>query len=75
MELGEIEAAVRGLEGVNDVVVIADQLNGATRLVADIANASLDAKPSRLSESLRNTLPDHMIPHEWFLLERLLHNV
>src|SRR6185369_3241248 len=60
IELGEIEAALAGLPGVREAVVVARQdREDETRLVAYVAG---DIEPAILRRSLRERLPEHMVP-------------
>jgi amino acid adenylation domain-containing protein len=62
VELGEVEAALRGCAGVTDAAVVAcagDE--GATRLVAHVATAD-GRVPGGWREHLGARLPGHMIP-------------
>ncbi len=58
VELGEVEAALVSLPAVDEAVVV---LTDATRLAAGVA-ASADVTAASLQESLRDLLPDYMIP-------------
>jgi amino acid adenylation domain-containing protein len=71
VELGEIEAALNAIEGVVEAVVIAvpDELIG-NRLKAFVV-CSEPIAPARLARLCRDRLPDHMIPDEIELRERL----
>src|SRR6185369_16047024 len=55
VELGEIEAALAGLPGVREAVVVARE----DRLVAYVVG---EAEPSLLRLALRERLPEHMVP-------------
>jgi hypothetical protein len=64
VEPGEIEAALRGLPGVEDAAVLAEpDRRGALRLQAHVAGATLEG----LREALAGVLPDHMVPTHWAL--------
>ncbi|MBU8900321.1 amino acid adenylation domain-containing protein [Corallococcus sp. M34] len=73
VEPGEIESALSGHPGVRQVVVVARQDEGAgARLVAFVvaqpgATVGLDA----LRAFARQTLPEHLVPSAWALLEKL----
>ncbi|RUO90569.1 amino acid adenylation domain-containing protein [Corallococcus sp. AB018] len=73
IELGEIEAALRKHPDVRDAVVEPRLLAGERHLVGyviprDAASASRLLTPA-FKESLGETLPPHMVPREWVLLE------
>ncbi|WP_426577170.1 non-ribosomal peptide synthetase [Xenorhabdus stockiae] len=71
IELGEIEARLAQCAGVQQVVVIAREYDTAdTRLVAYIVPDS-DITPgiSELREQLSSSLPEHMVPSAFVMLE------
>ncbi|HHW2159572.1 TPA: pyoverdine non-ribosomal peptide synthetase PvdD, partial [Pseudomonas aeruginosa] len=70
----EIEAALAGLAGVRDAVVLAHDGVGGTQLVGYVvADSAEDAERLResLRESLKRHLPDYMVPAHLMLLERM----
>ncbi len=67
IELGEIEAALLAHPEVREAVVVARAESGETRLVAYTA----PGVPAGLRESLRERLPDYMIPAAFVGLESL----
>jgi amino acid adenylation domain-containing protein len=74
IELGEIEAALSALPGVRDVIAIVrqDTQDGAPadpRLVAYVTGEALDA--AALRQSLRDKLPEFMLPSAIVLLPAL----
>ncbi len=73
IELGEIEAALSQHAAVRDVVVVArDEAPGDRRLVAYVTTS--EAQPPTFAELrryLRATLPEHMIPADFVLLDTL----
>ncbi|PCA77174.1 non-ribosomal peptide synthetase [Pseudomonas aeruginosa] len=74
LELGEIEAALAGLAGVRDAVVLAHDGVGGTQLAGYVvADSAEDAERLResLRESLKRQLPDYMVPAHLMLLERM----
>ncbi|HBL28553.1 MAG TPA: non-ribosomal peptide synthetase, partial [Acidobacteria bacterium] len=63
IEPGEIEAALRGVATVSEVVVLArPEATGGLRLVAYVVSAGAQATGEALQEHLRRSLPEHMIP-------------
>jgi amino acid adenylation domain-containing protein len=73
VDLEEIEAALRSVKGVQDAAVLAiDEPSGDKRLVAYLISRDQDAEPSQACRaSLRNQLPQHMIPTSFVRLEKL----
>lgn len=79
VEPGEIEVQLLALEGVRDAVVAAPTVPGlGQQLVAYVVprDASLDERQAqalfgRLRESLRSTLPAHMVPVRFHRLDAL----
>ena len=70
VELGEIEAALRGLAGVSDAIVVArEDVPGDRRLVAYVV---ADARVAQsLREPLAAQLPGYMVPAVFVALDRL----
>src|SRR6185369_4229703 len=72
IELGEIEAALASLDGVREAVVIArEDTPGNRRLVAYIAGNVSGLTAENLRQSLRDLLPDYMIPTAFVMLSEL----
>ncbi len=75
VELGEVEAALARLPGVEGAAVLARQESGDTRLVAYVAVASAAASaaltPAALREALRERLPEFMVPSAFVFLDAL----
>lgn len=73
IELGEIEAALEAYPGIRDaVVLIKDNSAGDKRLVAYILPEKADHNLiNELRQSLRQRLPDFMVPSVFVLLESL----
>ncbi|NPD29818.1 non-ribosomal peptide synthetase, partial [Corallococcus exiguus] len=72
IELGEVESALRQQESVKDAVVVAKGEGAEKRLVAYVApkaNATLEAEA--LKASLRQRLPEYMVPGAVVVLEAL----
>ncbi|HSF43788.1 MAG TPA: amino acid adenylation domain-containing protein, partial [Thermoanaerobaculia bacterium] len=69
IELGEVESVLAGLPGVREAVVVArEDTPGDRRLVAYVAGGT-DA--GELRRSLRERLPDSMVPAAFVMLEAL----
>ena len=69
VELGEIEAALRALDGVSAAVVLArEDASGGRQLVACVVG---DVAPAALREGLRQRLPPYMVPAVFARMERL----
>lgn len=73
IEPAEIEAALRLLPGVADAVVCAREDNAERRLVAYYTALDCIAGPtaSTLRAGLGHTLPEHMVPSKYVLLDSL----
>jgi len=73
IEPGEIEAAVTGCAGVREcVVVVREDARGEKLLVAYFVGESEEPlRPGELRASLRERLPDYMIPSVFVLLDEL----
>ncbi|HET7866139.1 MAG TPA: amino acid adenylation domain-containing protein, partial [Burkholderiaceae bacterium] len=70
IELGEIEAALLVCPGVREAVVLArEDEPGNKRLVAYLTGAGL--QPEALRAALARSLPEHMVPAAYVLLEDL----
>ncbi|UKE71448.1 non-ribosomal peptide synthetase [Xanthomonas graminis] len=73
IEPGEIEAALRGCDGVHEAVVIARDDTGDKRLVAYVVadQATTPADPATLRLQLAKHLPEHMLPAAYVPLDAL----
>ena len=71
IEMGEIEAALCDLEKVEQAVVVArEDEAGEKRLVAYVA-ARKEIEPQELRDSLKQNLPEYMIPADFVVLESM----
>ncbi|MFF8319167.1 amino acid adenylation domain-containing protein [Streptomyces bobili] len=69
IELGEVEAALRGVTGVTDAAVdVAVDSAGSTRLAAFVTG---DVEVAEVKAELSATLPDYMVPAAFVVLDRL----
>lgn len=69
IELGEIEARLRRHPGVKETVIVArEDVPGEKRLVAYLVGS---ATAEDLRASLKETLPEHMVPAAFVRLERM----
>ncbi len=71
IELGEIETAMAGLEGIREVVVVAQADPDDRQLVAYYVSSGAALDQQRLRAQLRQTLPEHMIPSGFVQLDHL----
>jgi amino acid adenylation domain-containing protein len=69
IECGEVEAALRGLAGVSDAVVVTVDEEGEKALATYCVAERID--PAAIRGELRRILPDHMIPSYFVRLDRL----
>jgi amino acid adenylation domain-containing protein len=69
IELGEVEATLRGCHGVTDAaVVVREDAPGDKRLVAYVVGPAASAE---LKPALKTTLPEYMVPQAFVALDRL----
>ncbi|MET9546762.1 amino acid adenylation domain-containing protein [Streptomyces sp. NPDC006627] len=72
VELGEIEAVVRGLDGVADAAVaVVPDASGNPRLVGYLSGAGTAPDPERVQQHLSGLLPAYMIPVSWLVLDAM----
>jgi nonribosomal peptide synthetase DhbF len=72
IEPGEVEAALLRQGSVSQAVVIArEDVPGHERLVAYVIAAGQSVSPTELREYLRASMPDHMVPSAFVVLDRL----
>ncbi|USJ00461.1 amino acid adenylation domain-containing protein [Xanthomonas prunicola] len=71
IEPGEIEAALRGCDGVREAVVVACNDTGDKRLVAYLVGDMSSVDPATLRADLAARLPDHMLPAAYVRLDAL----
>jgi amino acid adenylation domain-containing protein len=73
VELGEIESALKGCEGVKDAAVIArEEGRGDRRLVAYVvAESGRELNVSELKRRLEEQLPEYMLPAAYVRLEEI----
>lgn len=70
VELGEIECALRTLQGVEDArVVLGKTQEGGRRLVAAVKAGNFVGTDEQITRSLRSRLPEHMIPTSIFRVD------
>ncbi|MPR05151.1 amino acid adenylation domain-containing protein, partial [Pseudomonas sp. MAFF 212408] len=72
IEMGEIEACLQGLPHVREAAVIAQPGATGLQLVAYVVPAQGQRLDSQaLAATLRESLPDYMVPGHWVVLEAL----
>ncbi|WP_346830056.1 non-ribosomal peptide synthase/polyketide synthase [Pseudomonas abietaniphila] len=69
IEAGEIEAALKGCEGVREALVIVRDGPSGKRLLGYVGGHELDEE--QIKQQLQVTLPEYMIPAHIILMERL----
>jgi amino acid adenylation domain-containing protein len=77
IELGEIEMALSALECLRESAVIAmeaDGFEGWTICCAYVSAEREGARPARLKEMLRESLPPYMLPSRWLAIDELPKN-
>ncbi len=70
----EVEDAIRQVDGISDCTVLPVRVNGLSEPRVGCAYVSRDGAPLRTDEletSLTGTLPAHMIPGVWLVLDEL----
>ncbi|MEM5550388.1 amino acid adenylation domain-containing protein [Pseudoalteromonas neustonica] len=60
IELGEVEAQLLRIAGVNEAIVVAQEYNDSTHLIAYISGEGLESK--NIKAQLMSHLPDYMVP-------------
>ncbi|RKH04264.1 amino acid adenylation domain-containing protein [Corallococcus sp. CA053C] len=72
VELGEVEAVLRALPDVRDVVVIVrEDTPGLRRLVAYVVQPESSFAPDVLRQALARRLPEHMVPSAFVRMDTL----
>jgi amino acid adenylation domain-containing protein len=71
VEPGEIEAAISGIEGVEDAAVVPFTMSGETALAAFVVG---DVPTAQLNAECRRKLPAYMTPAVWIVLEAMPRN-
>jgi amino acid adenylation domain-containing protein len=71
IELGEIEAAIASLPGVRQAVVVADGMDGNTRLIAYLESSGTQLQVEDLRAELSRKLPEYMVPSGFICLDRM----
>ncbi len=70
IEPGEVEAALKRIDGVDQAVVLASMgLNGANTLRAYLVSSNDDISVESLRDSLMSELPEYMVPSEFHLMD------
>ncbi|MFO1356634.1 MAG: amino acid adenylation domain-containing protein [Gammaproteobacteria bacterium] len=71
IEPGEVEAVLRGCEGVDDAAVLLREEQGTPRLVAWIASGDAGLDTAALAARAAGRLPPFMRPAAWVILPKL----
>ena len=72
VELGEVEAALRGVPGVRAcIAAVREDRPGDRRLVAYVVADAREAAPGALRAQLRTRLPEYMVPDAFVVLDAL----
>lgn len=73
VELAEVEIALRGLDGIRDAAVTAQQNSRGDAVLVGYVVPAVIPGPSTLAlrGALRKLLPEHMVPPIWVMLESL----
>lgn len=73
VEAGEIEAGLRGVDGVSDAVVVTAERGGVSHLVAYVVGVGVTSETS-IRRTLKTRLPGHLVPDTVVLLDEFPHN-
>ena len=71
IELGEVEQAMRGLAGMEGVVVVALGAAGGDRTLVGYFTSSTEQRSAEIRAALLEKLPEYMVPGYFVQLERL----
>jgi natural product biosynthesis luciferase-like monooxygenase protein/amino acid adenylation domain-containing protein len=81
VEIGEIESALTGISGVREAAIVVRETAGDRRLMACVVPIDPEIDPAQpetwapfttfLASSLREILPEYMMPADWLLLPAL----
>ena len=71
IELGEVEQAMRGLAGMEGVVVVALGAAGGDRMLVGYFTSSTEQRSAEIRAALLEKLPEYMVPGYFVQLERL----
>jgi amino acid adenylation domain-containing protein len=74
VELGEIEAAIHAIDGIEDAAVVAVEAHGFEGLAiccAYVAAPGVDLSAVALRKTLAGVLPAYMLPVRWLELDRM----
>ncbi|MDF0751852.1 condensation domain-containing protein, partial [Marinobacter sp. 71-i] len=69
IEIGEVEAALKGCAGVKDTLAVVKDTAGGQKLVGYVSGEGLEEQ--RIKASLKEQLPEYMVPSHIVALERL----
>ena len=72
IELGEIESAIRGYEGIKQVIVVVKERGEDKRLVGYyVEEEGKEVRVEELKRYLRGKLPEYMVPNQWVILKKI----
>jgi amino acid adenylation domain-containing protein/non-ribosomal peptide synthase protein (TIGR01720 family) len=73
IELGDVESAITGIDGINNAAVVArEEADGGMYLCAYVSQSdAADWSAASLRDALRRKLPAHMLPDAWVILPEL----
>lgn len=72
VELGEVEQAMKGCSGLDEIAVVNKKVNGGDKICCYYTGA--EASPAALKTCLGERLPEYMIPEYFIYLENLPRN-
>jgi acyl carrier protein len=73
IELGDVEAAIAGLDGINNAAVVDRENASGGKYLCAYVSQSEDANWSAISlrNAMKQKLPEHMLPDAWVILPEL----
>jgi amino acid adenylation domain-containing protein len=71
VELGEIEEAVRNIDGISDCVVVAKDNNAGDKYLVGYYTSTREIAKSEIAGSLERKLPEYMVPGIYIRLDKI----
>ncbi|WP_328811242.1 non-ribosomal peptide synthetase [Rhodococcus sp. NBC_00294] len=71
VELGEVESALRGLDGITDAAVVVRRTGGRSRLLGYVVSSEPNPDETEMRRRLSETVPDFLVPARIVALDAL----